>query len=45
MTIERVSGAGVMGWRITDMVDGRYYSRLFIGYTKAGAIRKFIAML
>lgn len=40
MTIEalKVNGGG---FRITDIIDGRYYSRLYIGWNKRGAVAHF----
>jgi hypothetical protein len=42
MTIEKVTGVNSGGYRITDMIDGRYVSRLYLGYTRAQAIAAFI---
>ena len=39
MTIEKTSPQG--GYRITDIVEGRYISRLYLGYTKQKAIWYF----
>lgn len=41
MTIEKVTGVNSGGYRITDIVDGRYMSRLYLGYTKQKAIWHF----
>jgi hypothetical protein len=39
MTIEKTHP--LAGYRITDMVDGRYISKLYLGYTKQGAVSRF----
>ena len=41
MTIEKVTGVNSGGYRITDTIDGRYISRLYLGYTKQKAIWHF----
>jgi hypothetical protein len=41
MTIEKLTGVNSGGYRITDIVDGRYISRLYLGYTKQKAIWHF----
>jgi hypothetical protein len=41
MTIEKTTGVNSGGYRITDIVDGRYISRLYLGYTKQKAIWHF----
>ncbi len=41
MTIEKVTGVNSGGYRITDMIDGRYVSCLYLGYTKKQAIARF----
>lgn len=39
MTIEKTFP--LAGYRITDIVDGRYISKLYLGYTKRHAIALF----
>jgi len=39
MTIERVEHSGML--IISDIIDGVYVSRRYIGYTKLDAIRAF----
>jgi hypothetical protein len=39
MTIERTSP--LAGYRLTDIINGYYVSRLYLGYTKREAIAKF----
>jgi hypothetical protein len=41
MTIEKITGVNSGGYRITDVIDGRYISRLYLNYTRASAIRHF----
>jgi hypothetical protein len=41
MNIETITGVNSGGYRITDIIDGRYISRLYLGYTKQKAIWDF----
>lgn len=43
MTVERTTGVNGGGWRITEMIDGRYVSRLYLGYTRMEAIKEFMS--
>lgn len=41
MTTERIFPSGA--WRVSDIIDGYYVSRQYIGYTKREAERAFRA--
>lgn len=41
MHIEKITGVNSGGYRITDIIDGYYVSKLYIGYTRTEAIAQF----
>jgi len=41
MTIEHTHP--IAGYRITEVIDGRYVSRLYLGYTRIEAIKAFMS--
>lgn len=41
MTIEKVTGVNSGGYRIIDIFNGYYVSKLYLGYTKQKAIWHF----
>ena len=41
-TIERVHGVNAGGYRITDVIDGYYVSKLYLGYSKKDALAQFM---
>lgn len=41
MTIEKTTSVNSGGYRITDIFNGYYVSKLYLGYTKKQAIAKF----